>query len=1000
MSKVRVYELARELKVESKALVPKIKEMGIDVSSHQSTLSADQVVRIKRQFQGGSSDSAKSPRVIRRRRKAQAAPGAESAPQDSTEQKTEVGSPESKPETEEVARVASTGAPEAPSSEVDREGEQTTAAPAAESPRAEHAAPEADQSVSEEPAEAKEPEKPQAEPVAERAELGASSSSESPKMETQAPVEASQAARTQEQPKQTAKQSEAAAEKKNREPQRAAAPRSSGSATIVRRATKDEVAKVQRERAERADRRTQRGGERPQRGGFQGRPGNDRPRPEGGSPRGPRDRNDSRPPRPPRNQEETPVSPAAAFDPGSVKESKWGEPRRDKKRTTKPTSEQEAAAAAAAARKAPPKQKRDHFSTRAILSQIDSPEEAPVPAPAKKKTVYTPQAGNRKRDLKRRKDLKKTQITTPKASLRVVKMGHEITVGDLARQLSVKAGELIKKLMAEGVMATINQNVDFETATLIASEYKYEVKSNLVSLDDILSSKKDAYESADQQERPPIVTIMGHVDHGKTSILDALRKAKVAAGEAGGITQHIGAYSVEKDGRKVAFLDTPGHEAFSAMRSRGAQVTDIVILVVAADDGVMPQTVEAISHAKDAGVPIIVAVNKIDKPNINLDRVYTELTEHGIQSEEWGGDTQFVKVSALQGTGLDDLIEAVLLQSEILELTAATDVPGTGAVVEAHLDKGRGPVATVMIREGTLRVGDHVVAGTKVGRVRAMTNHLGKRLKSAGPSTPVEIVGLSEVPMAGDTIDVVEGERQAREVAAWREEQAAAMASGKSSAASLEELLSKVKDADTPEVPVIVKADTQGSVEAVTEAVMKLNTDKVRNRVVHKAVGGINESDLSLAETSGAVVVAFNVRAARGLDEEAEKRGVMVKYFSVIYEIVDALKAVMAGKLPPIQREVVIGHAEVRQTIKVPKVGLVAGTAITDGKVVRNSNVRLIREDVVVYSGKLGSLKRFKDDVKEVAQGYECGIGIDGYNDIRIGDIIEAFVIEEEAATL
>ena len=945
MSKVRVYELARELKVESKVLVPKIKDMGIDVSSHQSTLSADQVVRIKRQFQGGSSESAKTPRVIRRRRKAEEAPAEVEAPV-VPEQKAEVEKPEALAPVESAPKPIEAEPIEAKTIVVDEISSKAVKTDADEAPK-------------EEKASAEVPVKPAPE-----------------KTEVATEVEQKPVSST----------------------------RPSGGAKIVRRATKDEVAKVQREREERSERRFQR-----ERSG--GRPPRDGARPPRDG-RGPRPDRDARPPRPgqdsrpPRPQGGPPQSSApnpADFEvAASVGESKWGEARRDKKKPTVGAKPSDVEAAQAQRKAAQAKAKRDNFSMRTILNQIDrSDDEVIVPASTqRKRTVYAPQYGNRKRDLKRRKDLKKTQITTPKASLRIVKMGHEITVGELAKQLSIKAGEIIKKLMADGIMATINQNIDFDTASLIAAEYKYEVKSNLVSLDDILSSKKDAYQSADQQERPPIVTIMGHVDHGKTSILDAIRKAKVASGEAGGITQHIGAYTVEKDGKRIAFLDTPGHEAFSAMRSRGAQVTDIVILVVAADDGVMPQTIEAISHAKDAGVPIIVAVNKIDKPSINLDRVYTELTEHGIQSEEWGGDTQFAKVSALQGTGLDDLLDAVLLQSEVLELTAASDVPATGVVVEAHLDKGRGPVATVIVREGTLRVGDHLVAGTKVGRVRAMTNHLGKRLKEAGPSTPVEIVGLSEVPMAGDTIDVVEGERQAREVSVWREEQALANATNKSSAASLEELLSKVKDADTPEVPVIVKADTQGSVEAVTEAVLKLNSEKVRNRVVHKAVGGINESDLALAETSGAVVVAFNVRAARGLDEEAEKRGVLVKYFSVIYEIVDALKAVMAGKLPPIQREVVTGHAEVRQTIKVPKIGLVAGSAITDGKIIRNSNVRLIREDVVVYSGKLGSLRRFKDDVKEVAQGYECGIGIDGYNDIRVGDVIEAFVIEEEAATL
>ncbi len=1009
MSKVRVYELARELKIESKVLVSKVKDMGIDVSSHQSTLSADQVVRIKRQLQGGSSDSAKAPRVIRRRRKEVAAsPKPESAtPKEHEKQEAVASQPESPVKEEEQKPIVQ----KEHQPQEEKQPEVAVAETAAELVKE---VSKEDQTLSHGVTDEKAP-----------AVAKSSDSIETPPSTEQAkPQEAEVKAEAASEPAQTAQKdkpqesevkAEAVAQSKEKSVSTAKAEskpaRSSGGATIVRRATKEEVARVQRDREEKAERRVHKGRGSDQRrggphrgsgdrerspGGVHARPGSDRDRPRDGSFRPPQSgQAQGRGERP--SQPNVAIS-ASDFDPGLNPE-KQHDRVRDKKKAT--PSYNEATDDSASVKKAVSKMKRDQFSVRNILSQIDSDdEETPVVAPGRKKTVYTPQASSRKRDIKRRKDLKKTQITTPRAAYRVVKMGNEITVADLAKQLSVKASEVIKKLMGQGIMATINQNIDFDVASIIASEYKFEVKSNIVSLEDILAAKKQAYAQADQVERPPIVTIMGHVDHGKTSILDAIRKAKVAAGEAGGITQHIGAYKVDKDGKEIAFLDTPGHEAFSAMRSRGAQVTDIVVLVVAADDGVMPQTIEAISHAKDAGVPIIVAVNKIDKPNINLDRVYTELTEHGIQSEEWGGDTQFVKVSALQGTGLDDLLEAILLQAEILELHAAIEVPATGVVVEAHLDRGRGPVATMIVRQGTLHVGDFLVVGTKVGRVRAMQDHLGRKLENAGPSTPVEIIGLSEVPMAGDSIDAVESEKQAREVANWREENEQRGTSSKSSAASLDELLSRVKEAEMLEVPVIIKADTQGSVEAVAEAVLKLNTDRVRNKIVHKAVGGINESDISLAETSGSVVLAFNVRAARGLDDEADKRGVPVKYFSVIYEIVDVIRAIMAGKLPPVQKEVVIGHAEVRDTIKVPKVGLVAGTAVTDGKVTRNSSVRLIRDDVVIFSGRVGSLRRFKDDVKEVAQGYECGIGIDGYQDIRIGDILETFVIEEEAPTL
>ncbi|NRA64448.1 MAG: translation initiation factor IF-2 [Pseudobacteriovorax sp.] len=978
MSKVRVYELARELKVESKVLVSKVKEMGIDVSSHQSTLSADQVVQIKRQIQGGSEGTSKSPQVIRRRRPKKVESVAEEAKVSSDQKASDVSVEPKEERSDAQDRVV-------------LKRESSSAQAPTEAPK--EAVP-AKKDVASEPVQE----------VVEQPAVEATSSTASEEKNTERKTANSESSETSMNvsPESTQDISPPEVEASKEEPLAVAskveekASRPSGGATIVRRATKEEVARVQRDREEKQERRV--------RGRDQRRtpPGN-----RAASERSSSDdrhssgrSQDSRPPRPSSGGNDFSPTQASAggFDPG-LNIDKRGDGRgRDKKRGPTPETSEEAAAA----KRAAVKQKRDQFSMRSILNQIDNPDELDVSATQsnRRKTVYTPQASSRKRDIKRRKDLKKTQITTPRASYRVVKMGQEITVSELAKQLSVKGTELIKKLMTQGMMVTINQQIDFDTASLLASDYNYEVKSNLVQLDDILSDKKKAYDSAEQVERPPIVTIMGHVDHGKTSILDAVRKAKVAAGEAGGITQHIGAYTVEKDGKKVAFLDTPGHEAFSSMRSRGAQVTDIVVLVVAADDGVMPQTVEAISHAKDAGVPIIVAINKMDKPNINLDRVYTELTEHGIQSEEWGGETQFVKVSALKGTGLDDLLDSILLQAEVLELQCAVTVPGTGVVVEAHLDKGRGPVATVIIRQGTLKTGDYLVAGTKVGRVRAMHDHLGKKLETAGPSTPVEIIGLSEVPMAGDSVDVVEEEKKARDVADWRKDNIARSASAKSSAASIDELLSRAQEGETWEVPIIIKGDTQGSVEAVAEAVLKLNTDRVKNRIVHKAVGGVNESDITLAETSGGVVLAFNVRAARGLDDMAEKKGVPIKFFSVIYDIVDVLKAIMAGKLPPVQKEVIIGHAEVRDTIKVPKIGMVAGTAVTDGKVTRNSSVRLIRDDVVIFSGRVGSLRRFKDDVKEVAQGYECGIGIDGYNDIRIGDVLETYVIEEEAPTL
>lgn len=1019
MSKIRVYELARELKVESKLLVNKLKDLGIDVSSHQSTLSADQVVRIKREMSGSGGTTGEaavkasrpSPSVIRRRRGADEAAEAE-APEESVAAAAHI---EEEPEAPVVEEKRVEVAPE-PKVEVEKPKEKVAAAPAVEPtpapevtlrrPAAEPPAVPREEHVAE--AAAERPEPAQAEPekvVAQQVVRPEKPTSTPPVPESrsmsrpQEMYDSAKIVRRDPVPPPAAPS--------NRPPQ--------GAATIIRRATPEEQEQRSQPRQSPIMRVPPGGG--PIRRDGQGAPG------------GPRPQGDDRGPRPAfgrpgadRHGEgggigfRKPAIPtldiggeALTEAPGRRWEDVSKSKDRDKKKSFSAVETEEAAAAAA---KKAQKTKRDQVNMRSLLNQVATLEEEdgeelpaidveapPVIGPNTKK-VYTPSAMNRKKDLKRRKDLKKTQITTPRASYRVVKMGHDVTVGELAKQLSVKSGELIKKLMGQGVMATINQSIDFDTATLIANEYGFEVKSNLVSIEDILSDKRKNQEDVELVERPPIVTIMGHVDHGKTSILDAIRKAKVAASEAGGITQHIGAYTVEKDGKAIAFLDTPGHEAFSSMRSRGAKVTDIVVLVVAADDGVMPQTVEAISHARAANVPIIVAINKIDKPNKNFDRINAELAEHGIQSEDWGGENQFVKVSALQGIGIEELLDAILLQAEVLELRTPVDVQASGVVVEAHLDKGRGPVATIMVQKGVLKIGDFVVAGTSLGRVRAMHDHTGKRLKEAGPSTPVEVVGLAEVPKAGDQVDAVEDEKTGKEVADWRKDADLRSSSARSSAATLDQLLAKVKTSEAQEVPVIIKADTQGSVEAISEALLKLNTDRVRNRIVHKAVGGINESDISLATTSGAVIVGFNVRAARGLDDLADKSGTLIKYFSVIYDIVDTLKSIMAGKLPPVQKEVIQGHAEVRQTIKVPKIGLIAGSSITDGKVTRGSQLRLIRDNVVIFSGKVGSLRRFKDDVKEVVQGYECGIGIEGFSDVREGDVIETFIIEETAAAL
>lgn len=649
--------------------------------------------------------------------------------------------------------------------------------------------------------------------------------------------------------------------------------------------------------------------------------------------------------------------------------------------------------------------KQKMLSARDLLdAALRGEDDVELFAPARKRTVYTPSGSSsaqKKRDLKKRKEVKAkgTLITTPRAAYRIVKMtGLAITVNELAKQLSIKVTDIIKRLMNQGMAVTINQEIDFETASIIASEYNFECKNIEKTEDDVLEfDDKNLFEDF---PRPPIVTVMGHVDHGKTSILDVIRKTDVAAKEAGGITQHIGAYIIEKEGAKIAFLDTPGHEAFSSMRARGAQLTDIVVLVVAADDGVMPQTIEAIKHAKEAHVPIIVAVNKIDKPNINLDRIFTQLSEYGIQSEDWGGEHQFIKVSALKKTGIDELLDAIQLQAEILELKAPIACKAEGIVVEAHLDKGRGPIATVMTTKGVLRIGDFIVVGQVSGRVRAMTDHNGKSIKEAYPSTPVQVVGLMSVPMAGDRVNYVDDEKMAKELLEFRAQQNRKGATANAGATSLEDLLGKVASSEIPQISVIVKADTQGSVEALAGSLGKLVTSKVKAGIISKAVGAITEGDVNLAETSQAVIIGFNVRAPKLIEEMAEKRKVTIKYFSIIYEVIDAVKVLMATKLPPICTEIVQGHAEVRNLINVPKIGLIAGCSVSDGKVSRSSLLRLIRDSAVVHQGKVGSLRRFKDDVKEVQHGYECGISIDGYTDIRVGDVMEVYLIEEKAAVL
>jgi translation initiation factor IF-2 len=588
------------------------------------------------------------------------------------------------------------------------------------------------------------------------------------------------------------------------------------------------------------------------------------------------------------------------------------------------------------------------------------------------------------------KEQRKTEITVPRASKRVIRISEVITVGDLAREMGIKAGDVIKKLMSLGMMASINQVLDVDTATLVAADFDYQVENVAFDAESMLEVEQ-VEEEAMLVSRPPVVTIMGHVDHGKTSLLDAIRSTHVTAQEHGGITQHIGAYHVKVDGRSVTFLDTPGHEAFTAMRARGAKVTDVVVLVVAADDGVMPQTVEAINHARAAEVPIIVAVNKIDKPDADLERVKRGLSEHGLVSEDWGGDTVFAPVSAKTQEGIPHLLEMLLLQADILELRANPDKLARGTIVEAKLDRGRGPVATVLVQEGTLRVGDAFVCGVFHGKVRAMINDLGQKVELAPPSSPVEILGLQGVPQAGDSFIAVTDESKARQVAEHRHTKQRETELVKSSKVSLEELYDQIKTGDVKELRVVLKADVQGSVEALTDALTRMSTTEVKLRVLHGSVGGITESDILLAAASNAIVIGFNVRPESKGQALAAQEGVDVRLYTVIYEAVADVRAAMEGMLEPTFREQTQGRVEIRQIFNIQGVGTIAGCYVTEGKIQRGNLVRILRDHVVVHEGKLASLKRFKDDVREVSAGYECGLSIEGFHDIKQGDVVEAY---------
>jgi len=589
----------------------------------------------------------------------------------------------------------------------------------------------------------------------------------------------------------------------------------------------------------------------------------------------------------------------------------------------------------------------------------------------------------------------KTQITVPKAIKRRIKVDDTIALSELAKRMGIKANDMIIKLMGMGVMATVNQTIDYDTAELVATEFGFEVERAAFEEETILSFSAEDDDPSKRVTRSPVVTIMGHVDHGKTSLLDVIRKTSVTAGEAGGITQHIGAYHVQTEKGTIAFLDTPGHEAFTAMRARGAKVTDLVVLVVAADDGVMPQTVEALNHAKAANVPIIVAVNKIDKPDADPDRVKRELSEHGVLAEDWGGDTIFVNVSAKSHEGIGNLLDMILLQAEVLELAANPDRLAIGHVVESKLDIGRGPLATVLIQDGTLRAGQSVVCGMYHGKIRAMFNDKGEQVPTAGPSMPVEIIGLTGVPEAGEEMVAVKDDKDAKQVSAHRLQKARARELAKNSRVTLERLFEQMEEGEVKDLNLIIKADVHGSIEALRESLGKLSTHEVKVNVIHAATGTVTESDVSLAAVSNAIILGFAVRPATKVQNMAKEESVDMRFYDIIYDAIKDLKDAMVGLMESTFEEKILGRAEVRDIFVIPKKGTIAGCYVTEGKIVRGNKVRLLRDGVIVYDGNLGSLRRFKDDAKEVAQGYECGIGIENFNDLKLGDTIDCYYLEE-----
>ncbi|WP_300667233.1 translation initiation factor IF-2 [Desulfoluna sp.] len=975
MAKIRVYELAKSLNMTNRALLNKIEAMGIEVGSHMSSLEDETVELIRKNLFGDKDPESRDKRVrktvIRRRKRSNDEDGAE-ADEDSESDAEPAVMAENEVERPEV---------DPPQSEIAEEAAPEVTPPVDEAVEAEEETPEA--KVTTDSVKPKKAKKNVPARIIKRPELEEPSVEESSEPEVAPePVEATSApvVETPEEPVVEAQNQEESVAEMNAEPTQEVAPvaeKVAENEVVSTPETGDASKKGQSDEAETsATEKDEPKKKRKKVKKFMAAKIIKLPEP-GIKPAFLKEKEEA----PHRgNGYSRPAAPQA------------DRPARAKEPAMPPTGGETAGDA------------RAKKGRRGRPGEVSGGDAFGARKKGRKKTVvegnalYSEGRGRKGRKGGRNKQQpvgQKTQITVPKAIKRRIKVDDTIALSELAKRMGIKANDMIIKLMGMGVMATVNQTIDYDTAELVATEFGFEVERAAFEEDTILSTSVVDEDPSKRVTRSPVVTIMGHVDHGKTSLLDVIRHTSVTSGEAGGITQHIGAYHVATENGTIAFLDTPGHEAFTAMRARGAQVTDLVILVVAADDGVMPQTVEALNHAKAANVPIIVAVNKIDKPDSDPDRVKRELSEHGVLAEDWGGETIFVNVSAKTHEGISNLLDMVLLQAEVLELAANPDRLAIGHVVESKLDIGRGPLATVLIQDGTLTAGQSVVCGMYYGKIRAMFNDKGAQVVAAGPSMPVEIIGLTGVPEAGDEMVAVKDEKDAKQVSAHRLQKSRARELAKNSRVTLERLFEQMEEGEVKDLNLIIKADVHGSIEALRESLGKLSTSEVKVNVIHAATGTVTESDVSLAAVSNAIILGFAVRPATKVQNMAKEESVDMRFYDIIYDAIKDLKDAMVGLMESTFVEKILGRAEVRDTFVIPKKGTIAGSYVTEGKIVRGNKVRLLRDGVIVYDGNLGSLRRFKDDAKEVAQGYECGIGIENFNDVKLGDTIDCYYMEE-----